>query len=131
PTKRPMWRLNAWHLQDKDYTQELRNHLSQYFELNVGSVQSPGIIWAACKATLRGHAKHILWSRERDQNSQISVMETEALRLDRQHVNSASASTMRRLTRVREDIKHMMLESAKHMWRASAARIYGWGDKNG
>ncbi|KAJ1119450.1 hypothetical protein NDU88_007635 [Pleurodeles waltl] len=130
-TRWPVWRLNAWHLQDTEYTQEIRLHLDQYFELNEGSVRSPGMLWAACKATIRGHARSILRSRERDQNSQITELENKARRLECQHKNLASASTMRKLTRVREDIKHIMLDSAKHMWRASAGRIYGWGDKNG
>ncbi|KAJ1155329.1 hypothetical protein NDU88_008059 [Pleurodeles waltl] len=131
PTRRLIWRLNAWNLQDNDYTQEIKNHLTQYFELNLGSVQSPGTLWAACKATLRGQAKYLLRSRERARDSQLSKLETKALILERQQMTSESASVLRQLTRVREEIKHTALESEKHIWRASAARIYGWGDKNG
>ncbi|KAJ1164603.1 hypothetical protein NDU88_005039 [Pleurodeles waltl] len=131
PSKRSVWRLNAWYLQDKDYTQEIRNQLTQYFDLNLGSVRSPGSLWAACKATLRGHAKYLLRTRERDRNSQISDLEARALRLERQQMTSSSAAALRQLTMVREEIKHIMLDSARCIWRASVARIYGWGDKNG
>ncbi|KAJ1161341.1 hypothetical protein NDU88_001828 [Pleurodeles waltl] len=90
-----------------------------------------GIIWAACKATLRGHAKCLLRTRERAQDSRVSELEAEALNLERQQTTSSSASILRQITRVREEISHLVLESAKHLWRASAARVYGWGDKNG
>ncbi|KAJ1205830.1 hypothetical protein NDU88_001256 [Pleurodeles waltl] len=126
-----MWRLNAWYLQDNEYTLEIRDHLAQYFELNLGTVRSPGIIWAACKVTLRGRAKCLLRSREFARDSRVSELEAEALNLERHQTTSSSASTLRQLTRVREEIRHLVLESAKHLWRASAAQIYGWGDKNG
>ncbi|KAJ1155452.1 hypothetical protein NDU88_008182 [Pleurodeles waltl] len=130
-TKRPVWRLNAWLLQDDDYTLEIRDRLTQYFEQNAGTVQSSGTIWAAYMATLRGHAKCLLRAPERTRDSRMSELEAEALKLERQQTTLSEVSVLRQLTRVREEIKHLALESAKHMWRASSARIYGWGDKNG
>ncbi|KAJ1140101.1 hypothetical protein NDU88_006461, partial [Pleurodeles waltl] len=64
PNQRPMWRMNAWYLQNNDFTLEIRDHLTQYFEQNLGSVKSPGTVWAACKATLRGYAKYRVRARK-------------------------------------------------------------------
>ncbi|KAJ1192476.1 hypothetical protein NDU88_001783 [Pleurodeles waltl] len=128
--QRPVWRLNAWHLQDGDYVETLREELTHYFMNNLWSVPSSGSIWTACKATLSGHAKHLLQVQECVKSQQVADLKSQALCLEMQLSYTTNASITRHLGLIREEIHHLTLETAKHMWHASTARVYGWGDKS-
>lgn len=49
------WRLDDALLREDSTKQELRTVLSQYFDLNTGSVPTESTLWEAHKAVVRGH----------------------------------------------------------------------------
>ena len=65
-SRRSKWRLNVWFLQDPKITGLLKTDIQQYFQLNVGSFESPGLLSVASKATIRGAAKDHVRGQERD-----------------------------------------------------------------
>ena len=81
--RRPLWRLNAWFLTDKAFTEQLREGAQTNFALNVDSALSHGVLWAAAKATIRGLAKSLVRHQERDKQKKAADLEAATLRSER------------------------------------------------
>lgn len=104
--------------------------LKHYFMTNEGSVSSPGTLWEASKATIRGVAKGQLKIQRQAQLQQITSQEAQALRLEQSSALTPDASEVRLLAHIRTELRQLSLDAARLLWLSSVARVYGWGDKN-
>lgn len=71
-TIRTTWRLNAWFLQDPEFKEALAVEIRHYFHTNPGTVSSPGTLWEAGKATLRGVARGLVHAKRAAQMAQLT-----------------------------------------------------------
>ncbi|KAJ1186593.1 hypothetical protein NDU88_003374 [Pleurodeles waltl] len=110
-----MCRLNAWCLQDKKYTKALANKFCAYFQTNVGAVESAGVLWAACKATIRGHARGILRRKEKDKLHQTTQLEAHALCLEIRLPEDSQEEIACQLELTHAKIAHLSLEQVHQL----------------
>ena len=130
-TCRPMWRLNAWFLQDPKFIELLKKDIHQFFQLNNGSVESTATLWAAGKATIRGYAKAHIRRQERDKSAQLNDLELKILQAEKRIGQGENGTWERQLALDRASLVQIQMEEAKAWWRASTQRVYECGDKNG
>ena len=126
-----MWRLNAWYLTNKPLVKTLKAEITHYFQTNDQSVDSPGVLWASGKATIRGVAKSLIRRQERDKQSQVGELEAKILRAEIQLGLGGSDLLERQLAMDMSSLVHIQKEEAKLYWCASAHRVYESRDKNG
>ena len=129
--RRSMWRFNAWYCRDVVLMNKLKIEIAQYFLANEHSVISPGTLWAAGKATVRGVAKALVRQQERDKLHHITTLEERILRAEIRIGSGETGAVERQLALDRSTLTQTLLEEAKTHWRASTQRVYASGDKNG
>ena len=130
-TNRPMWRLNAWHINNEGLVDRLKREIVHYFQTNIDSVDSSRVLWAAGKATIRGIAKAYIRKQERDKTQHIAELEAKILRLELRTGAGETGLIDRQLSIHRTNLIQIQLEEAKMHWWASTQRVYDRGDKNG
>lgn len=121
---RPIWRLNAWFLQDERFKEALGLELHHFFQTNCGLVPSPDVVWEPGKATLRGVARGLVYAGRAEQTARLTRLEAQATRLEMVSATAPTARSSRLLMALRDEIQHISLESAKALWRSSVARVY-------
>ncbi|KAJ1122192.1 hypothetical protein NDU88_000695 [Pleurodeles waltl] len=79
-------RLDPWNLRDKSFLDKLRARATQYFEENLGSVDSACALWEAFKTLIRGHVQGMIGSQKKEHNMQAANLEPEIAALEARSV---------------------------------------------
>lgn len=125
------WRFPSRALRDQVFSQELRVKLEEYFELNEGSVDSPGTLWEACKVVIRGCCMSLKTGVLRSIRNTLQTLETELAeieaRLQDTPTDRARAEFRTKLTQYQEEADR----EVSFLTKDAQARRYGEGDRAG
>lgn len=125
------WKFPSQALLDQVLHEDLRGKIEDYFTLNEGTVESPGTLWEAFKALVRGDCIALKTGVLKDIRNTLARLEKELKQLEqRQIVAPASAITAQirqKLTEFQEEAER----ETKFLYKYAQARRYGGGDRPG
>ncbi|KAJ1105436.1 hypothetical protein NDU88_002842 [Pleurodeles waltl] len=129
--QRPTWRLNPWSLKAPECSSFVEWEFEDFFQYNVGSVDSLGTLWAACKPTMRGIIKSYIRGQEWHQRAQCDQLNAKILELEGQTSHLDVPVVLCQLALVQSKLCQVSLEEAKQCWQASTRRVNEMGDNSG
>lgn len=109
----------------------ISNELKYYFQENASPEVSPGTLWEAHKAFIRGKFIELGARKKRERATQQLELIRDISALERQHKVGLSQSVLMALTKKREDLKNLFHAQQKQQFRIIAQRTYAWGNKSG
>lgn len=126
-----VWRANNYVLQHKDYAPEIASHIRDYFDVNMGSVSDPGVVWNAHKAYMRGVLMKLCAVDKRKRTQRIDDLTAEIKILEVQHKSSQQAPLPDRLLTLRQELRSLLLHSYDYVHRKLKATTYSTSNKAG
>ena len=91
------WRLNTSQLQNENSCQYIRQQILDYWEINDGTVDDPGVVWDAFKAYLRGRLIQHSSFLKKQASDQIFKLETEIKDLEREYADRGDQNSLANL----------------------------------
>ncbi|KAJ1211392.1 hypothetical protein NDU88_006752 [Pleurodeles waltl] len=73
-------RIDPWYLKEGDFPNEVRKGTKRYFDDNLGSVTSAGILWEAFESIIRGQAQALI-GLKKERRLQCETIEGEVSKL--------------------------------------------------
>lgn len=125
------WRFPSLALQNEVFRAELQEASDEYFELNVGSVQSWAVLWEAFKAYARGVciSKHA--GVLRDLRRTLTSIEQQLSLLDQEQARNPDQTTGARHLALLVEFKEVVVWEAHFLSKYSVAHRYGEGERPG
>lgn len=121
------WRLNVLILNDPLIQQELRDRLKEYMDINDNGEVTPSILWDGAKAVVRGHIIQITSKKQRE--ARRLELETENIRLEKEHKISRKRSTLELLKQEKQKSVDFLTYKAEGMLRFVKRKYYEMGNK--
>lgn len=131
PHRTTNWKLNENLISDEIDKKLLSEELTLYFRENTHSDISPGVIWEAHKAHIRGKLIELGSRKKREHTHQQTELIRDISALEQQHKDSQSQSVLHDLTLKREELKALFHSEHKRHSRMIAQHFHEWGNKPG
>lgn len=128
PTRVCHWRLDESFLK-KPVREELGQRIFNYFQLNVGSVGSQGILWEEHKAVFRGHCIALGSRIKRNTALQIESLSTQLRSLEAKLAVNPSKLTLRCIVATRSKLKALSMGRVEKLRLYSQHRFYKRANK--
>lgn len=123
------WWLNESFLRIPDIRESLQVKLSEYFQLNEGSVSDASILWKAHKAFFRGECISAGSRRKRESNQQRSDLLTQLRAAEMHLLRSPTVARLRAVVSIRNRLKSLDLSRISKAMMWSRQRFYEFADK--
>lgn len=126
-----LWRANNYILQHPTYSLDIEKHISDYFDLNKGSVGDPVTVWNAHKAVIRGIVMKLSSVCKKKRTQQIDTLTSQIATLESQHKTNPDPNTQAQLLTLRRDLRSLLLHSYELIQRKLKATTYSTSNKAG
>ena len=123
--------MATWRLIIRKEVERLDKATELYFQENLQIVGSPGVVWEAYKATIRGEIMVGEIGDERKRQEQLHQLEEEVLQLEVEFQSKQGAHAKQDLEQKGEEYKTVARVEVKTAFLAKQKRIYEVGDKAG
>ncbi|KAJ1127163.1 hypothetical protein NDU88_005566 [Pleurodeles waltl] len=125
------WRFPPFSLLDSVFPGELATTITDFFQINKGSVANVGIVWETFNVYIRGItiAKHA--GVLRSIRGRLHLLEREISQLEQDHQVTADAHILGHINNKIQEFQEMALSEVQHLGKYATARLYGEGDRPG
>lgn len=131
PNPAYIWRVNAQVLSSPQNTSIISKHLWEYFQMNLDTVSNPFTVWCAHKAFIRGILIQLCSRIKRQRSSQFEKLLGEIRILESTNKKNPSQSTCATLSKLRTDLRSLLIERHDKYIRALRLTQYSSGNKAG
>lgn len=130
PYRQPFkWRLPYNSLFDPVFNEEIRNHITEYFAFNTGTVTSCITLWDAFKSVIRGHCIAGQTRVLKDIRNRLQSLETELHTLETQYYATASTTLFTAIRTKLTDYQEEAQRETQFLCKHAQARSYGERDR--
>lgn len=131
PRRITNWKLNDT-LNNEDIDKKMiGEELNLYFKENTHPDTSPGVLWEAHKAHIRGKLIELGSRKKREYTHQQMELIQDISVLEQQHKANQAQAVLHTLTLKREELKALLHMEHKRHARVVAQRFHEWGNKPG
>lgn len=123
------WRLNVSILNDPLTQEEIRDSLTEYFDLNDNGEVTPSILWDGAKAVMRGKIIQISSRLKKQREAKRLELEREIMTLEREHKLTRDGDKLELLKRKRQKLDDLLTYKAEGALRFVKRRYYESGNK--
>lgn len=116
-------------LNDEIDVKEIERNLSLYFRDNASPETSPGTLWEAHKALIRGKLIELGARKKRERTHLQSALIKEIGTLEQTHKHSNFKTIFHALTKKREELKALFHSEYISRRRVVDQQYYEWGNK--
>lgn len=124
-----LWRLNVSLLNDNAFKDYIKVELDQYLLFNDTSETSPGILWEAAKAVLRGRIISFASAKARLREAKRKELEEQIKQLEQRHKSQLSTSDLTQLNEARRALGDLLTDNAERNLRFLKQRYYEHGSR--
>lgn len=112
-----LWRANNYILQHSSYSPEITDQITEYFELNTGSVSEPGVVWNMQKAYIRGILIKLSSHHKKQRSMRIDTLISQIANLESQNKANPQPTCSAQLLSLRQELKLYLLHTYKNTQR--------------
>ena len=125
------WRLNTCQLQNENSCQFIRQQILDYWEINEGTVDDPGVVWDAFKAYLRGRLIQHSSFLKKQASDQLSKLEAEIKDLEREYADRGDQKLLANLSKAKFELNTIMQRKAEFSLFRCRQKYYEQGERAG
>lgn len=123
------WRLNPQLLTEKEFCDYLKSQIKLYFDINDTSDTTPGILWEAFKAYLRGCIISFESARKKKNTAQIKELEKHIQQLDRENSLTPSPDLHRKITNLKYQLNQILSKNITTAFLFTKQKYFEFGEK--
>lgn len=127
----PIWRSNIRLLQDPKTSTKISQHIKEFFQNNVDSVENPFTLWNAHKAYMRGILIQIGAREKKRRNAHIDSILKNIHILGEQNKQKPNATLTQKLSALRDDLRNSLSQQYDYHLRRLKLQSYANANRAG
>lgn len=124
-------RANSQVFESPQYASHIEDSLREFFMMNAGSVSDPSMVWCAHKAFIRGIIIKLCAHLKRQRALWLDQLLSEIRLLEPLNKSNPSSSIAHKLSKLRSDLRDLLIEQQDKYFRALKLSHYSAGNKAG
>lgn len=124
-----IWRFNPLLLGEKDFQEYLKTQISLYFDVNDNSDTTPGTLWEAFKAYLRGVVISFESAKRKRNRAKLLELDKQIKDLDKENAQTPSNILYKKILSLKYDYNNLLSAKISKAFLYTKQKYFELGDK--